>query len=89
MAGEHYCQCFTRLNGLETVRLRFFNLFGPRENPHSPYSGVIPLFIASLVEGRPPIIHGDGRQSRDFTYVADVVQALLRAAESPKAVGNI
>lgn len=89
LAGEHYCRCFTRSYGLPTVRLRFFNIFGPRQDPHSPYSGVIPLFIASMTAGKPPTINGDGLQSRDFTYVSNVVQALRKAAEAPAAVGNV
>jgi UDP-glucose 4-epimerase len=89
LAGEHYCQCFTRLYGLETVCLRFFNVFGPRQRADSPYAAVIPLFIAALAANRPPNIYGDGLQSRDFTFVRDVVQALLKAAEAPGAVGNV
>jgi UDP-glucose 4-epimerase len=89
LAGEYYCQCFTRLYGLETVRLRFFNIFGPRQEPHTPYAGVVPRFIATLADGRPPTIYGDGLQSRDFTYVANAVQALRRAAETPEAVGQV
>jgi UDP-glucose 4-epimerase len=88
LAGEHYCQAFTAVYGLETVRLRFFNVFGPRQDAKSPYSGVIALFIAALVAGRPPTIFGDGQQARDFVYVANVVQALLRAADAPAASGK-
>jgi UDP-glucose 4-epimerase len=89
LAGEHYCRCFTKVYGLETVRLRFFNIFGPRQNPWSPYSGVIAQFIAKMSAGEPPTIFGDGLQSRDFTYVANAVQALVRAADAPAAVGNV
>lgn len=89
LAGEHYCRSFTAVYGLETVRLRFFNVFGPRQDARSPYSGVIALFLAAGLEGRTPTIHGDGLQSRDFTYVANAVQALMRAAEAPAAVGNV
>jgi UDP-glucose 4-epimerase len=89
LAGEHYCSCFTATYGLETVRLRFFNVFGPRQDPKSPYSGVIALFIAAMSQRRAPTVFGDGKQSRDFVYVADVVQALIRAAESPMAVGQV
>jgi UDP-glucose 4-epimerase len=89
LAGEHYCRCFTSVYGLETVRLRFFNIFGPRQDASSPYSGVIALFIAAMVEGRTPLINGDGLQSRDFTYVDNAVQALLRAADAPAAAGNV
>lgn len=89
LAGEFYCQCFGSAFGLETVRLRFFNVFGPRQRADSPYSGVVPLFIATLLDGRVPTIHGDGLQSRDFTYVANVVHALLRAAVSPGVAGKV
>jgi len=83
LAGEHYCQAFSTSYGLETVRLRFFNVFGPRQDPQSPYSGVIALFIAAMLTNKPVMVHDDGRQSRDFVYVADAVQALLKAAEAP------
>jgi UDP-glucose 4-epimerase len=89
LAGEHYCRSFTAVFGLPTVRLRFFNVFGPRQRADSPYSGVIALFLGALAEGRAPTVHGDGLQSRDFTYVANAVQALLLAAESATAVGNV
>jgi UDP-glucose 4-epimerase len=89
LAGELYCQAFSAAYGLETVRLRFFNIFGPRQRPDSPYSGVISLFIAAMSSGRPPQVFGDGLQSRDFTYVADVVQALLRAADTPGVSGRV
>jgi UDP-glucose 4-epimerase len=89
LAGEHYCRCFTTVYGLETVRLRFFNIFGPRQDPGSPYSGVIALFIAAMSSGKTPIVHGDGLQSRDFTYVENAVQALWKASEAPAAVGNV
>jgi UDP-glucose 4-epimerase len=89
LAGEYYCRCFTRLYGLETVCLRFFNIFGPRQNPWSPYSGVIAQFIARLCAGETPTIFGDGLQSRDFTYVANAVQAVVNAADAPKAPGNV
>ena len=89
LAGEHYCKCFTTVYGLETVRLRFFNIFGPRQDAQSPYSGVIALFIAALLKGRTPTIFGDGLQSRDFTYVGNAVQAVIKAAQAPKAVGKV
>ncbi len=89
LAGEQYCRCFTRTYGLETVRLRFFNIFGPRQDPSNPYTGVIALFIAAMVAGRQPMIYGDGRQSRDFTYVENAVQALQKAAEARDAVGKV
>src|SRR5215813_2822897 len=80
LAGEHYCAAFTQVYGLETVRLRYFNVFGPRQSPDSPYAAVIPRFLRFMLEGRSPPIHGDGLQSRDFTYVEDVVRANLLAA---------
>jgi UDP-glucose 4-epimerase len=83
LAGEHYCRVFASLYGLETVALRYFNVFGPRQRPDSMYAAVIPLFIDALRHGRPVTVHGDGTQSRDFTYVSDVVQANLLAAEAP------
>ncbi len=89
LAGEMYAQAFAATYGLETVRLRFFNIFGPRQRADSPYSGVIALFTAALSAGRSPTIYGDGQQSRDFTYVTDVVQALLRAAETPGISGRV
>jgi UDP-glucose 4-epimerase len=89
LAGEHYCRCFTTVYGLETVRMRFFNIFGPRQDPKSPYTGVIAIFISAMVEGKPVKIEGDGLQSRDFTYVANAVQACIKAADAPGAVGNV
>lgn len=90
VAGEHYCKSFTQVYGLETVRLRFFNIFGPRQNPGSPYSGVIAVFCKTMLEGQRPTIHGDGRQSRDFTYVANAVQGLLKAATAgTSAIGRV
>lgn len=89
LAGECYCQAFAHTYGLETVRLRFFNVFGPRQRADSPYSGVIALFTAALLAGRSPTVHGDGLQSRDFIYVADVVAALTRAAEVPGISGRV
>jgi UDP-glucose 4-epimerase len=89
LAGELYAQSFTTSFGLETVRLRFFNVFGPRQRADSPYSGVIALFAAALSAGRTPTVHGDGLQSRDFVYVSDVVGALSRAAEAPGVAGRV
>jgi UDP-glucose 4-epimerase len=89
LAGEHYCQACTAVYGLETVRLRFFNVFGPRQDAKSPYSGVIALFIAAMSAGRAPTIFGDGQQARDFVYVANVVQALISAADAPAASGKV
>jgi nucleoside-diphosphate-sugar epimerase len=86
--GTQYCQMFTRLYGFETVVIRYFNVFGPRQDPGSPYSGVISLFATALIDGRQPIIYGDGEQTRDFTYVANVVDGVLRACEAPKAAGE-
>src|SRR5205823_5303785 len=82
LASEHYCTAFTASLGLETVRLRFFNVFGPRQDAKSPYSGVIAIFSALMKQGKTPTIFGDGQQARDFVYVADVVQALRLAADS-------
>ena len=81
--GEVYCRQYTELFGLETVALRYFNIFGPRQDPGSPYAAVIPLFIAAVARGEPPRIFGDGLQSRDFTYVADAVAANRAAASGP------
>jgi nucleoside-diphosphate-sugar epimerase len=89
LVGEQYCQVFTRVYGLETVSLRYFNVFGPRQDPSSQYSGVISRFISSLLGGERPVIYGDGEQSRDFTYIDNVVDANLKAAESTKAVGQV
>jgi nucleoside-diphosphate-sugar epimerase len=89
LVSEKYCRMFTDLYGLETVTTRYFNVFGPRQQPGSPYSGVISLFIEALVEGRSPAIHGDGHQTRDFTYVGDVVAGVLAAAEAPGASGEV
>jgi nucleoside-diphosphate-sugar epimerase len=87
--AEQYCQLFTRLYGLETVTIRYFNVFGPRQDPSSPYSGVISLFIRALCEGRQPTIYGDGEQTRDFTYVTNVVDGVLRACRAPDASGEV
>ena len=89
LAGEFYCQSFAAVYPLETVRLRFFNVFGPRQCPDSPYSGVIAIFTALLTSGRTPTIHGDGMQSRDFVSVTDVAKALMLAAEVPGISGNV
>jgi UDP-glucose 4-epimerase len=82
LAGELYCQSFAAVSEVETVSLRYFNVFGPRQDPNSEYSAVIPKFITLLLAGKSPIIFGDGKQSRDFVYVSDVVNANLRAAEA-------
>ena len=89
LVAEQYCQMFTRLYGFETVTTRYFNVFGPRQDPGSPYSGVISLFSTAILDGRQPIIYGDGEQTRDFTYVANVVDGVLRACEAPKAAGEV
>jgi UDP-glucose 4-epimerase len=86
---EQYCQLFTSLYGLETVSIRYFNVFGPRQDPSSPYSGVISLFISAMCEGRQPTILGDGEQTRDFTYVANVVDGVLRAAQAEGVNGEV
>ncbi|GBD35902.1 UDP-N-acetylglucosamine 4-epimerase [bacterium HR36] len=84
-----YCQAFARSFGMETVVLRFFNIYGPRQDARSPYSGVIALFAHAMLQGRQPTVHGDGLQSRDFVFVSDAVQALLLAAETPAAAGQV
>jgi nucleoside-diphosphate-sugar epimerase len=89
LVAEQYCQMFTRLYGLETVTIRYFNVFGPRQDPSSPYSGVISLFIRALCESRRPTIYGDGEQTRDFTYVANVVDGVLRACLAKDASGEV
>jgi UDP-glucose 4-epimerase len=89
LAGELYAEAFAASYGLETVRVRFFNIFGPRQRADSPYSGVIALFTAAMTAGRAPKVYGDGLQSRDFTYVTDAVQALVRAAETPGVSGRV
>jgi nucleoside-diphosphate-sugar epimerase len=88
-AAVQYCQMFTRLYGFETVSTRYFNVFGPRQDPGSPYSGVISLFATALLAGQQPVIYGDGEQTRDFTYVDNVVDGVLRACEAPKAAGEV
>ena len=89
LVGEYYCQVFTRAYGLETIALRYFNVFGPRQDPSSPYSGVISKFVTALLAGERPVIFGDGEQTRDFTYVDHVVDANLRAADRGEASGEI
>ncbi|MGQ9504130.1 MAG: SDR family oxidoreductase [Thermogutta sp.] len=89
LAGEVYCRAFYATYGLPTVVIRYFNVFGPRQDPDSPYSAVIPLFITAILKGRRPIVYGDGHQSRDFTYVANVVHANLLAAEKDGIAGRV
>ncbi len=89
LMGEHYCSVFTRVYGLETIALRYFNVFGPRQNPASHYSGVISRFIDALMKGGRPVIYGDGEQSRDFTYISNVVNANIRAAQTNEGLGQV
>jgi nucleoside-diphosphate-sugar epimerase len=89
LMGEYYARVFTECFGLETVSLRYFNVFGPRQDPSSAYSGVLSLFMKALIERRPPTIFGDGEQSRDFTYVEDVAELCTKAADAPGASGKL
>jgi len=89
LAGEHYCHVFAKTYGLETVALRYFNVFGPRQNPESVYQAVIPRFMELVVQGKPLEIHWDGKQSRDFTYVSNVVDGNIRAALAPASVSGL
>jgi nucleoside-diphosphate-sugar epimerase len=89
LAGENYCQTFTQVYGLETVCLRYFNVFGPRQDPSSPYSGVLSRFMTALLHGERPVVFGDGEQSRDFTFVEDVVNANLLASKAPCVAGRV
>ncbi len=89
LMGEYYAGLFHKLYGFETVSLRYFNVFGPRQDPDSEYAAVIPKFIQRLKAGKPPVIFGTGKQSRDFTYIANVVQANLKALKAPKAPGHV
>ena len=88
LAGEYYCSAFHNVYGMETMSLRYFNVFGPRQNPASMYSGVISRFIDALMTGEPAVIFGDGEQSRDFTYIANVVDANVNAAQTTKGLGE-
>lgn len=89
LTGEHYCNVFARLYGLETVSFRYFNVFGPKQDPTSEYAAVIPKFIQMMARGERPRIHGDGEQSRDFTFVANVVEGNIRAARTPDLKGEV
>jgi nucleoside-diphosphate-sugar epimerase len=89
LAAEYYCRMYTRLYGLETVSLRYFNVFGPRQSPHSQYAAVVPLFIRAALRHEPLIVHGDGDQSRDFTYIDNVVEANLLACTTPGVGGEV
>jgi len=88
LTGEYYCHVFSRVYGLETLSLRYFNVFGPRQNPSSTYSGVISRFIDALMKDETPVIYGDGEQSRDFTYIANVVDANIKAAQTSGGIGE-
>ena len=89
LMGEYYCQVFSRVYGVETLCLRYFNVFGPRQNPASQYSGVISRFVDALMADKVPIIYGDGETTRDFTYIANVVDANLKAAQTSKGIGEV
>jgi UDP-glucose 4-epimerase len=89
LAGEYYCGVFSRLYGLDCVPLRYFNVYGPRQDPTSQYAAVVPILVTALLDGVVPTIYGDGEQSRDFTYVANVVDANLLASESERGVGEV
>jgi len=89
LAAEYYCGVFSQLHGLPTVALRYFNVFGPRQDPSSEYSAVIPIFVKAIIEGRSPTVHGDGEQSRDFTFIENVVAANLLACDSDTTGGQV
>lgn len=89
LTGEHYCRAFGEVYGFETVCLRYFNVFGPRQQPGGPYSAVVPLFMDVMLAGRCPVVYGDGTQSRDFTFVDNVIQANLLAATAPGVAGKV
>lgn len=89
LAAEYYCGAFSATFAIETVALRYFNVFGPRQDPKNPYAAVIPIFLTAILSGQAPVIFGDGTQSRDFTYVADVAQANLLAADAPEAANRV
>jgi nucleoside-diphosphate-sugar epimerase len=88
LVGEHYCSVYSKVYGLPTISIRYFNVFGPRQDPASQYAAVIPIFISHLLDGKAPTIYGDGEQSRDFTYVGNIVKANIMAAQSDKAAGQ-
>jgi nucleoside-diphosphate-sugar epimerase len=89
LAGEHYVSAFASCYGMETLSIRYFNVFGPRQDPNSPYAAVIPIFADALLDGKSPTIHGDGEQSRDFTYIDNVVSANLKALSAKKLSGEV
>ena len=89
LVGEHYCSVYSKVYGMPTVSIRYFNVFGPRQDPASQYAAVIPIFISHLLEGKSPTIYGDGEQSRDFTYVGNIVKANIMAARWKEAAGQV
>jgi nucleoside-diphosphate-sugar epimerase len=89
LMGEYYCSAFASCYGLDTTSLRFFNVYGPRQDPSSPYSGVISVFMTCVLQGSSPTIHGDGEQTRDFTYVDDVVDLIIKASRTPGVSGKV
>jgi nucleoside-diphosphate-sugar epimerase len=89
LVGEYYCNIFSGVYGLETVALRYFNVYGPRQDPSSAYSGVLSLFMRAILDRKAPTMFGDGGQSRDFTYISNVVDANLRAAETTRGIGEV
>ena len=89
LTGEYYCRVFNEVYGLQTISLRYFNVYGPRQNPSSAYSGVISRFIDSLMKGQNPVIYGDGEQTRDFTYISNVVDANINAAQTSDGIGEV
>lgn len=89
LVGEYYCKVFYECFGLQTISLRYFNVFGPRQNPKSQYAAAIPAFVTAILEDKPPIVYGDGEQSRDFTYIDNVIEANLLAASAPELHGEV
>jgi UDP-glucose 4-epimerase len=89
LAAEHYCTCFAHVYGLETLSLRYFNVFGPRQDPNSPYAAAIPAFVSRMVRGQPPIVFDDGEQSRDFCYIENVLSANVLAFQAEKLSGEV
>jgi nucleoside-diphosphate-sugar epimerase len=89
LTGEYYCSVFSNVFGLETIALRYFNVFGPHQDPKSQYAAAIPAFVTAILKDEPPTIYGDGEQSRDFTYIDNVVEANLLAARAPKTSGQV
>jgi UDP-glucose 4-epimerase len=89
LMGEYYCSAFSSCYGIDATSLRFFNVYGPRQDPGSPYSGVISVFMTCLLQGTSPTIHGDGEQTRDFTYIEDVVDLVIKAAKAPGVAGKV